>query len=130
TSNTAVTWSINPALGGLASSATTAVYVAPSTAPTTQNVIITATSMADPSKTVTAVIILLQAVTISLSPSTVSLAPSGTQQFTPTVLGTSNTGVTWSINPSVGTISSVGLYTAPSSIPTSQTVTVMARSVA
>jgi parallel beta-helix repeat protein len=130
TSNTAVTWSINPALGGLASSATTAVYVAPSTAPTTQNVIITATSMADPSKTVTAVIILLQAVTISLSPSTVSLAPSGTQQFTATVLGTSNTAVTWSINPSVGTISSAGLYTAPSSILTSQTVTVTARSVA
>src|ERR1019366_4275917 len=130
TSNTAVTWSINPALGGLVSSATTAVYVAPSTAPTTQSVTITATSMADPSKTATAVIILLQAVTVSLSPSTVSLAPSGTQQFTTTVLGTSNTAVTWSINPPVGTISSAGLYTAPSSILTSQTVTVTAQSTA
>ena len=130
TSNTAVTWSINPGLGGLASSATTAVYVAPSTALTTQSVTITATSMADPSKTATAVITLLQAVTVSLSPSTVSLAPSGTQQFTATVLGTSNTAVTWSINPSVGTISSAGLYTAPSSILTAQTVTVTAQSIA
>ena len=130
TSNTAVTWSINPALGGLVSSATTAVYVAPSTAPTTQSVTITATSMANPSKTATAVIALLQAVTVSLSPSTVSLAPSGTQPFTATVLGTSNAAVTWSINPSVGTISSAGLYKAPSSILTSQTVTVTARSVA
>ncbi len=67
---------------------------------------------------------------MSLSPSTVSLAPSGTQQFTATVLGTSNTAVTWSINPPVGTISSAGLYTAPSSILTSQTVTVTAQSVA
>ena len=130
TSNTGVTWSINPALASLASGATTAVYVAPSTAPTTQSGTITATSMADPSKTATAVITLLQAVTVSLSPSTVSLAPSGTQQFTATVLGTSNTAVTWSINPSVGTISSAGLYTAPSSILTSQTVTVTAQSVA
>src|ERR1019366_6707705 len=66
TSNTGVTWSLNPALGSLASSTTTAVYVAPSTAPTTQSVTITAGSMADPSKTATAVIALLQAVTVSL----------------------------------------------------------------
>src|ERR1035437_4449249 len=124
TSNTAVTWSINPALGSLGSNATTAVYVAPSTAPTTTSGTITATSMADPSKTAIAVITLLQAVTVSLSPSTVGLPPSGTQQFTATVLGTSNPAVTWSINPPLGAISSAGLYTAPSSIPTSQTVTV------
>jgi ubiquitin C-terminal hydrolase len=130
TSNTGVTWSFSPALGSLASGTTTAVYVAPNTAPTTQSVTITATSMADSSKTAAAVIALLQAVTVSLSPSTVTLAPSGTQQFTVAVLGTSNTAVTWSINPSVGTISSAGLYTAPSSILTSQTVTVTAQSVA
>lgn len=130
TSNTAVTWSINPALGSLVSGATTAVYVAPSTAQTTHSVTITATSMASPSKAATAVITLLQAITVSLSPSTVSLAPSGTQQFAATVSGASNTAVTWSINPSVGTISSAGLYTAPSSILTSQTVTVTAQSVA
>jgi hypothetical protein len=86
--------------------------------------------MADPSKTATALITLLQAITVSISPSTVGLAPSGTQQFMATVLGTSNTALTWSINPSVGTISSAGLYTAPSSILTSQTVTVTAQSVA
>jgi hypothetical protein len=130
TSNTAVTWSINPASTSLVSGATTAVYVAPSTAPTTQSGTLIATSMADPSKTATALITLLQAITVSISPSTVSLAPSGTQQFTATVLATSNTAVTWSINPSVGTISSTGLYTAPSSILTSQTVTVNATSVA
>ena len=130
TGNTAVTWSLSPALGSLASGATTAVYVAPSTAPTTQSVTITATSMADPSKSAKAVIALLQAITVSISPSTVSLPPSGIQQFTAAVLGTSNPAVTWSINPSAGTISSAGLYTAPSSVVTSQTVTVAAKSVA
>jgi hypothetical protein len=129
-SNTGVTWSFSPALGSLASGTTTAVYIAPSTAPTTQSVTVTASSMADSSKTATAAITLPQAVTVSLSPSTVSLAVSSTQQFTATVLGTSNTAVTWSIDPSVGTIFSAGLYTAPASVPTSQTVTVTARSVA
>ena len=125
-----VTWSFNPALGGGANNASTFVYAAPITAPTTQTVTIMATSMADPSKAATAVITLLQAVSVSLSPSTVSLAPSDTQSFTATVLGANNSAVTWSLNPPVGTISSAGLYTAPSSIQTSQTVTVTAQSVA
>jgi hypothetical protein len=86
--------------------------------------------MADPSKIATAVITLLQAVTVSLSPSTASLASSPLQQFTATVLGTSNTALTWSINPVVGTISSAGLYTAPANISASQSVTVTAQSVA
>jgi hypothetical protein len=129
TSNTGVTWSFTPASASLVSGGTTALYLAPSTAPTTTSGTIIATSIADPSKAATAVITRLQAITVFLSPSTVTLSPSGTQQFTAAVLGTSNTAVTWSINPSVGTISSAGLYTAPSSILTSQTVTVMAQSV-
>jgi parallel beta-helix repeat protein len=129
TSNTGVTWSFTPASASLVSGGTTALYLAPSTAPTTTSGTITATSIADPSKIATALITRLQAITVFLSPSTVTLSPSGTQQFAATVLGTSNTAVTWSINPSVGTISSAGRYTAPSSILTSQTVTVMAQSV-
>ena len=130
TSNGGVTWSLSPNLGSLASTSTTAVYVASSTAPTTQSVTITAASVADSSKTATAVITLPQTVTVSVGPSTVSLGPSGTQQFTATVLGSGNTAVTWSISPSVGTISSAGLYTAPTSVTTAQTVTVTAKSVA
>ena len=128
--NSGVTWSYSPALGGLATGTTSVVYAAPSTAPATQTVTITATSSADPTKTASAVVTLVQAVTLSVSPSTVSVSPSGTQQFTPTVLGTSNTSVTWSISPSVGTISSAGLYTAPSSVSAPETVTVTAKSAA
>ncbi len=63
---------------------------------------------------------------ISMTPTSASLTATGTQQFTATVTGQSNSAVTWSINPQVGTISSTGLYTAPATIAASQTVTVTA----
>lgn len=49
-------------------------------------------------------------VVVSLAPTSVTLAAGGTQQFTATVTGGTNTGVTWSA--SGGTISTSGLYTA------------------
>jgi hypothetical protein len=55
------------------------------------------------------------------------------QQFTATISGTANTAVNWLVNgglggnSTVGTISSVGLYTAPSSVP-ANSVTVTAQS--
>jgi hypothetical protein len=67
---------------------------------------------------------------VQISPTTVNLTASQTQQFTPTVTGTTNTNVTWSLSPAVGTVSSSGLYTAPSSITSNQAVSVIATSVA
>ena len=67
-------------------------------------------------------------ITVSVSPATASLSASQPQQFTATVANTANTAVTWTISPSVGGISSSGLYTAPSSITAQQTVTVTATS--
>ena len=70
-------------------------------------------------------------VTVTISPSKVSLAIGGTQQFTDQVTGSSNTAVTWSVNggdggnSTFGTISSSGLYTAPSTVsPGTVTVSV------
>ena len=63
---------------------------------------------------------------MSISPSSVSLATGGTQQFSATVAGTSNTGVTWTASGG-GTISSAGLYTAGNSVGSA---TVTATSVA
>jgi hypothetical protein len=60
----------------------------------------------------------------------VTLTPSQTQAFTATVANTTNTAVTWSLSPAVGSISAAGLYTAPATITTAQTVTVTATSVA
>ena len=61
--------------------------------------------------------------TVSISPSSASLAVGGTQQFTATVTGTSDTAVTWSATG--GTITTAGLYTAPN---TAGTYTVTATS--
>lgn len=70
------------------------------------------------------------AVSVAVSPATASLYGSQTQQFTATVSNASNTAVTWSITPAVGTVSATGLYTAPASVSAQQTITVKATSVA
>ena len=83
-------------------------------------------------------ITVLSPVTVSVSPTTGSLqAGSGTtQSFSATVGYTLNTQVTWQVNTvaggnaTVGTISNVGLYTAPGTVPSPATVTVTAVSVA
>ena len=126
--NTAVTWSINPSVGTITS---TGLYTAPSVIASAQTVTVTATSVADPTKSASASISLLAPVSVSATPATASLPASQSQQFTASVTGGSgNTAVTWSINPSVGTITSTGLYTAPAAIASAQTVTVTATSVA
>ena len=51
-------------------------------------------------------------VSISISPTSATVQSGNTQQFTATVTGSASTAVTWSA--SSGTISSSGLYTAPS----------------
>jgi hypothetical protein len=59
-----------------------------------------------------------------------TLNPGMTSQFTATVSGTTDTAVTWSISPSVGTISATGLYTAPGSVSSQQIITIRATSAA
>lgn len=58
--------------------------------------------------------------TVTVSPGEVTLAPSETQQFSATVTGTSNTAVTWSVDPQTGggSITPTGLYTAPTTVGT------------
>lgn len=51
-------------------------------------------------------------ITVTVSPSSATVTSSGTKQFTATVTNTSNTAVTWYAT--VGTISSTGLFQAPS----------------
>lgn len=67
-------------------------------------------------------------VAVSVSPAAVSPGPGQSQQFQTTVTNVpnNNQGVTWSINPAVGTITAAGLYTAPAVISTAQTISVTA----
>jgi hypothetical protein len=73
---------------------------------------------------------------VSITPQSSIAFPDGTVQFTATVTGTSNTGVSWSVdgvnggNSTVGTIDANGLYTAPAVPPSPHTVTVRATSLA
>ncbi len=69
-------------------------------------------------------------VNVTISPTSASVAAGNTEPFKATVTGTSNTAVTWSVdqteggNSTVGTISTSGLYTAPQTVPSPNTVTV------
>jgi hypothetical protein len=72
-------------------------------------------------------------VSIWLGPTSVTLPANGeTLQFSATVAGTSNTTVNWTVSPSLGTITSSGLYTPPypGTISSTQTVTITATSLA
>lgn len=50
-------------------------------------------------------------VSVSVAPASVTVSSSGTQQFTASVTGTSNTAVTWTA--SAGSVNANGLYNAP-----------------
>jgi RHS repeat-associated protein len=68
-------------------------------------------------------------VTVSVSPATSSLFAGQMQQFNAAVNNSGNPAVTWNLSPAnAGSISSSGLYTAPSPIAAQQTVTVTATS--
>ncbi len=110
TTNTAVTWKTS---GGTVTSA--GQYTAPSSAGTYT---VTATSAADSSKSASAAVTVTQPiqVSISVSPTTASLQTGAQQQFSAYVSGTSNTAVTWSA--SGGTVTTNGLYGAPSAAGT------------
>ncbi len=109
TTNTNVTWTAQ--LGTITS---TGQYTAPSKAGTD---VITATSVADPTKTGTSTVKVTAqgsspVTSVTVTPTSTSVKASGKVQFTAAVQGNiSNKAVSWSA--AVGTISSSGAYTAP-----------------
>jgi adhesin HecA-like repeat protein len=119
--NTAVTWTAS--IGSISADG---LYIAPASVSAQQSVTITATSQVDNSKTGTAAVTLLPPITVSVTPATATLYGGQTQQFTATVANAANTAVTWTA--SIGSISATGLYAAPPSISTQQSVTITATS--
>src|SRR2546425_2529158 len=71
-------------------------------------------------------------ISVTISPTSARVATGQTQQFTATVTGSSNTGVTWRVNgvtggnSTAGTISTSGLYIAPNAVPNPASVTITA----
>ena len=74
-------------------------YTAPNSISSQQTVPITATTLGDLSKSISATVTLTPAITVSVTPDNITLNGGQTQQFTANVSNTSNTAVTWTINP-------------------------------
>ena len=123
-----VIWSITPS--GAGTLTTSGLYTAPADIPTQQTVTITATSQTDATKSASATVSLMPPVAVTVTPASATLTDGDQQQqFTASVINTSNLSATWTISPvGAGTIDVTGLYTAPSTIPARQTVTVTATS--
>jgi hypothetical protein len=165
TSNTAVTWSVNGAVNGNTilgqicqhvtvpcvaptGPASGAIdFLAPAAIPTSDPVTVTATSVADPTRSGNAIVIITgptEAISVSISPAFAFIAPStatiSQQQFYATVAGSSNTGVTWTVQSAVpgqgcsgagcGSVGASGLYSAPTVAPSPNAISVIATSVA
>lgn len=110
TADTGVTWSVDQGGGSVTA---TGVYTAPIVA---GNYKVKGSSKANPSSngysnvTVTPT----PTPTVAISPLTASVAAGGTLAFSAVVTGSTNTGVTWSIQEgNCGSIDATGLYSAP-----------------
>src|SRR6266496_2741255 len=90
TTNTSVTWSATA--GSVSSSG---LFTTPSVSSNT-SVTVTATSAADTTKKSSASVTVTPAITVAVSPTSASVGSGKTQQFSATVQGTTNTGVSWS----------------------------------
>jgi hypothetical protein len=141
TSNAALLWYVNGVQNGSSTQGTltacttsaplTCKYTAPSVnVPTPNPAVIKVASSADPGKNKTANLTVTDSIAVGLSPSSASLAPSGTQVFTATITGTTNTALNWYVNgvkngnSTQGTLTACTSsspwtckYTAPASVP-------------
>jgi hypothetical protein len=84
---------------------------------------VTAVSVDDNTQSASCVITIADSVTVN--PLSASVTSGATQQFNATLNGSASTAVTWSVagvtggSAATGTISTTGLYTAPSTVPSS-----------
>jgi hypothetical protein len=88
--------------------ASSATYTAPATVPSPNTVTITVTPLADPSKKAQATLLVQSGVGVSVSPVTATLAANHRVTLAATVFGSTNTGVTWTVNGISGGSSTVG----------------------
>jgi len=109
-SDKTVTWSVDGTFGSIDSNG---LYTAP-TDSGGGSVSVTATSKATPGARATATVTFPD-VTFTISPNTIAITPSASHTFKATVTGLPSTQVVWTVQgTSGGTITSTGVYTAPS----------------
>jgi hypothetical protein len=134
--NGGATWSTDPVDPIRFGSVTQqGMYQAPATISETQ-VAVVATSIADNTKHARVTVNLVpdthEVVSVSIrEPKTTQLSQGEQERFSAEVAGGVSPSVRWSIEPdNLGSISSDGIYYAPASIPRTETVTVVATSIA
>jgi large repetitive protein len=136
-SSAGVTWTVSGGgtfSAGSSSSGAAVTYTAPSPV-STFTATVNATSVTDPSKTQAVTITLAQISLNPISPVSASLGTGGSQVFTDSVANDpSNSGVTWSITPVLGTLSGASgtsvTYNAPTTVINAATpVTLTATSI-
>ncbi len=136
--NTALIWSISGAgcsgaACGMISSA--GLFTAPGSVPSPAQVTVRATSAADTSKSASTLIIILPAVVVTVSPPDPTIPVGWILGFTATVQNADDSRVIWTAagpgctGAECGTISTSGIYTAPSHVPALPTVLITATSV-
>jgi len=109
-------------------------YLAPASVPTPNPVVLTASSSANPAQMATAPITILPHISVTVSPPSETIAAASALQFAATVLGTSDQAVTWNVGGPAcviggcGGIDATGLYTAPVSAPSPDTISIIATS--
>ena len=138
-----ITWSVSGS--GCVGSACgtispTGVYTAPALSPSPPTVQITATPVADGSKTASVVVNIISIVGVSISPTAAILPLGGTQVFQAVVTGEQDATVTWDVSGIVGGNATLGTilnsqtnpdsttFTAPQSLPAGGSVAIRARS--
>ena len=151
TSNSTVNWNVNGVPGGNATlgqicvtgsnpcqvaastTASTVDYLAPGSIPSPNPVSAAAVSAADPTKSASAQITVINHVLVSVQPAIVTLAPLSVQGFQASVLGTASQNVTWQVQGAAcaaagacGTVNASGIFTAPASMPSPNTTQVVA----
>jgi hypothetical protein len=128
---TSPAWAVNGMPGGNATVGTIsssgsptgliAAYTAPAAIPAPATVTVTAVSQSDPAQKASAAVKIGPLISISAPLPIVQTY--GTLQFSASVIGVSNTAVTWQVScheggAACGAISQIGLYKAPNSVPT------------
>lgn len=119
-----VDWSRSPEIGQIS---TSGLYTPPNPVDSAQTVTVRATSHSNTSIWVEATVQLVPVSITIADPSSSTIVAGSTLQFSATVAGTTNTAATWSMVSGVGSINATtGLYTAPATVSTPQSVTVQA----
>jgi hypothetical protein len=122
----AIAWSVSgagctgAACGTVSSSG---VYTAPALPPSPPSVQITATPLADLSKSASIALAIVSNVAVSVSPTAATVALGASQPFQATVTGSPNATVTWAVNGIVGGNSTLGTIANSQTVPNSTTYT-------